>query len=225
MGYSGAKLQHWFDDTRVIPRGCLAMADHMGAHTTRLVKQNTPIDTGELRAEIHQKPVRARRGLVAEGFAAGDRVYESGAESELEYAPYVEHGTGLWGPKHAKYLIVPKRPDGWLRWIDPTTGQPVFAKRVMHPGSPGNHMFEIGAAIAEFRVRAAGRADPLADHARARAHDLPAPDDEPAEGGMTDALHCEQCGRARKSERIETVATKRNQQGWKCRVCGWWNWL
>ena len=76
-------------------------------------------------------------------------MYESGAESELEYAPYVEHGTGLWGPKHAKYLIVPKRPDGWLRWIDPDTGNPVFAKRVMHPGSPGNHMFEIGVAIAE----------------------------------------------------------------------------
>ena len=76
-------------------------------------------------------------------------VYESGAETDVEYAPYVEHGTGLWGPRHAKYEIKPKRPDGWLRWIDPVTGDPVFAKRVMHPGSPGNHMFAFGAAIAE----------------------------------------------------------------------------
>ena len=77
----------------------------------------------------------------------------------MEYAPYVEDGTGLWGPKHAKYEIKPKRPGGWLRWIDPMTGDPVFARRVMHPGWPGNHMFAIGAALTEQEFDAVRAAD------------------------------------------------------------------
>jgi very-short-patch-repair endonuclease len=70
---------------------------------------------------------------------------------------HVEWGTGLWGPKHAKYLIVPKKPGGWLSWINPRTGQRVFARKVMHPGSPGAHMFAIGAHLteAEFEERIA----------------------------------------------------------------------
>jgi len=143
MGYSGARLHHWFQDGGAIDRGCRRMAERMGTHMTAVVKQNTPIDHGTLRAEIHEKLMVVYRN------ARGETVYETGSESSLEYAPYVEHGTGLWGPKHARYEIRPKRPDGWLRWIDPHTGQPVFAKRVMHPGSPGNHMFAIGTAIAE----------------------------------------------------------------------------
>ena len=42
---------------------------------------------------------------------------------------------------------------------------------------------------------------------------------------MTGEARCEHCGRERKGERIETVSSKRDRQGWKCRVCGWWNWL
>jgi Bacteriophage HK97-gp10, putative tail-component len=123
-------------------RACRSMADKGGERMTTHVKQNTPVRFGTLRASITQKLTvvyPTPRGMA----------YESGAETEIEYAPYVEYGTGLWGPRHAKYEIKPKRPDGWLRWIDPVTGDPVFAKRVMHPGSPGNHMFLIGEALTE----------------------------------------------------------------------------
>jgi hypothetical protein len=119
---------------------------------TALVRQNTPIETGELRASWETKIVVVHVG------ARGELVYESGTETEVEYVLYVEHGTGLWGPKHARYVIRPRRPDGWLRWIDPDTGQPVFARRVLHPGSPGNHMLAIGVALTEHEFEQFARA-------------------------------------------------------------------
>lgn len=79
----------------------------------------------------------------------GVKVYESGAQTNVDYAPYVEEGTGLWGPHHQKYKIEPKTPGGMLAWTDHKTGKRVFAKFVMHPGSPGQHMFAIGVAASE----------------------------------------------------------------------------
>lgn len=145
MPYIGGELAPLFNNAPV-REACYALADKGGERMTALVKMNTPVRFGHLRASIKQKPVvvgrPTRRGIA----------YESGAETDVEYAPYVEHGTGLWGPRHAKYEIKPKRPDGWLRWLDPVTGDPIFAKRVMHPGSPGNHMFAFGAAITEHEL-------------------------------------------------------------------------
>ena len=48
------------------------------------------------------------------------------------HAPYIELGTGLWGPKHARYPIVPKPGRQALRWF--SGGHAVFSRRVMHPG-------------------------------------------------------------------------------------------
>jgi hypothetical protein len=141
MPYVGGKLAPWFDrDPNAV--ACAAMADRAGERMTALTKANTPVRFGVLRRSIKQKRVTVQpspRGLS----------YESGCETDVEYAPYVEYDTGIYGPRGRKYEIRPKRPGGWLRWIDPVTGDPVFAKRVMHPGSPGNHMFFIGASITE----------------------------------------------------------------------------
>src|SRR5438105_1992598 len=71
-------------------------------HTVR----NTPVDTHALRESIEKKPViRLSWG------------WEGGIYSELEYAPHVEYGTGLWGPKHSKYKIEPKTPGGVLAFF------------------------------------------------------------------------------------------------------------
>jgi hypothetical protein len=130
---------------------CREIAHRGGERMVEWTKRNTPIGhqpfaenyvPGHLRASIEQKL------LVVHPSARG-MVYESGAETNVDYAPYVEEGTGLYGPYRRMYEIRPKNPDGWLRWIDPHTGQPVFAKRVMHPGSPGQHMFAIGAHMTE----------------------------------------------------------------------------
>lgn len=125
--------------------------------------KNTPRDTGALREDIKQKPVmRDELG------------WEGGIYAELEYAPYVEHGTGLWGPLHSKYKIEPKTPGGVLAFyarLKTPEGQPilsnklmgnlkegelVFRRYVMHPGSPGQHMFAIGAAMTEGELKRIG---------------------------------------------------------------------
>lgn len=141
----GPKLAPWFG-TAPNRRFLRRAAQRGGERMTELAEMNTPIDTGHLRTSWKVKPVL----LLVD--AAGHLVASSGVETFVDYAPYVEHGTGLFGPKGAKYPIVPKNPDGWLRWIDPVSGQPVFAKKVMHPGSPGNHMVAIAVAISEHEL-------------------------------------------------------------------------
>lgn len=132
------------------------MADDGASMMVRIVKDNTPVDTHDLRNSIVASPVRA----LPSGMG-----YESGAFTEIEYAPHVEHGTGLWGPEHRKYKIEPKDPNGVLAFFmkggaqarldngqysaNITEGKMVFAKYVMHPGSPGQHMFATGVAYVE----------------------------------------------------------------------------
>lgn len=139
--YYGGKLAPWFSSA---PNDRFARrAAHAGGRRMQeLVKMNTPVDTRHLRDSIYQKPV------VVVVDARGRKVYESGAATDVDYAPFVEHGTGLWGPKHAKYLIEPKDPEGYLHWVN-KAGEDVYAKRVWHPGSPGNFMFAIGSGIVE----------------------------------------------------------------------------
>jgi hypothetical protein len=141
MGYVGGKLEPWFSDVPV-KRALYALADEGGEQMVTNVREFTPKDTGHLWESIKKMivVVRPYRGTLA---------YESGAETNVEYAEYVERGTGLFGPYHRRYIIRPKDPNGWLRWIDPITGQPVFAKQVIHPGSEGAHMFARGATKTE----------------------------------------------------------------------------
>jgi hypothetical protein len=49
----------------------------------------------------------------------------------VPHAIYQEEGTGIWGPRRAKYPIVPRRKR-CLSWT--SGGQRFFARRVMHPG-------------------------------------------------------------------------------------------
>lgn len=134
------------------------MADDGGQEMTDRVVENTPVETGELRTSIQQK-------AVVRVESASGAAWESGAFTEVVYAAYVEEGTGLWGPRHAKYRIEPKDPNGVLAFYvrvrtpegrvqfdgnyNPVEGNLVFAKYVMHPGSPGQHMFAIGASFIE----------------------------------------------------------------------------
>lgn len=164
MAYIGDKLAPWFEPTPTV-KALVRISQAGGERMTELTRMNTPVDKGTLRASWQAKPVTVHSGGVTvatvthPSLVAGAGFhrllaarYESGVETDVEYAPYVEHGTGLWGPSHSKYQIRPKHPDGWLHWIDPLTGGHVFAKEVMHPGSPGNHMLAFAAAIAENEV-------------------------------------------------------------------------
>jgi hypothetical protein len=154
VGYEGARLAPWFDEhaREITIETAHKMAERGGDHLTTRVGELTPQDTGKLKTSWHRKPVL----IVAS--MEGQIVFESGTETDVDYAPYVEHGTGLWGPKHAKYEIRPKKPGGVLHFLGPE-GEDVFTKLVMHPGSPGKHMIAIAVAEIEHAIPLLMRAE------------------------------------------------------------------
>ena len=164
MGYEGAKLTDAVavvrEETEQLMRD---LADDGIKFWKGVTTRNTPIETFLKRADTkppyHLRDSWELRDLLIFTEPEGV-VYQRDLYTEVEYAPYVEEGTGLWGPAHAKYRIKPKRPGGWLSWIARDTyvrrdgsivkpGDRVFAKEVLHPGSPGAHMVAIGAHMTE----------------------------------------------------------------------------
>jgi phage gpG-like protein len=77
-------------------------------------KENAPIDQGILRGSIHSRVSRLN----------GETVGIVG--TNIEYAPYQENGTGIYGPRAT--LITPKR-SRFLRFKT-KSGQIVFARSV-----------------------------------------------------------------------------------------------
>lgn len=107
------------------------------------IVRNTPVRSGNLRTSWYKSPplgAHHRPGY-----------YEASVVTEVEYAPYVEEGTGLYGPRHRSYEIVPKTGSA-LRWRDPRTGKWVWARRVTHVGSRGAHMARLGTEMVEARL-------------------------------------------------------------------------
>lgn len=143
MAYEGGSLTEFFDDgpqeeTELAAR---RMAEKGGRRWQEITTINTPIKSGNLRSSWYSTPAnKTRKGAWP--------AYESKVETIVKYAPYVEYGTGIYGPKHAPYVILPKHGKV-LAWRDPKTGRMVFARKVIHPGSPGNHMLAIGGAATE----------------------------------------------------------------------------
>jgi hypothetical protein len=169
VGYHGGSLVSLFDEkaqaaTRLAAR---RMAERGTDRMHSVTVENTPIGGralegdggGNLRSSWYTLPVQR---VVHE---SGDPAYEGVVASNVDYAPHVEYGTGLWGPKKAKYEIKPKTPGGWLAWRGPN-GM-VYAKSVMHPGSPGQHMLQTGGFVAEYEADTFLFNDILNDWARA----------------------------------------------------------
>lgn len=148
--YLGGRLSPWFSDAPVGP--ALRNMARLGVRRGKeLTIGKTPIDTGDLKASWKESRAHRVVGTHYPGMGYGASWY-----SEVDYAPYVEHGTGLWGPEHRKYLILPKTPGGTLHWVD-GSGIDVFAKGVLHPGSPGAHMVAQAAAQLELEMESVVR--------------------------------------------------------------------
>lgn len=150
MGYEGPSLAAAYDFGGSVDELLRDITSEAGDRMTAHIRELTPVGhqpfvagymPGHLRESISKK-------VVVVFMEAGGLVYESGTETNVDYSIYVEEGTGLWGPARAKYEIRPKNPNGWLRFYD-HAGNAIFAKRVMHPGSPGAHMFTRGTALTE----------------------------------------------------------------------------
>lgn len=142
MGYVGGKTAPWFG-TKPVDVFMRTAPVAVVAAAREVAEKNTPIDTGDLRAAwISDK--KTSRVMMFVGLGT-----QAQWSNKLEYAPYVNYGTGLYGPEHKMYLILPKKPGGSLHWVDKLTGQDVYSKKVLHPGSPGNYMLEISADFIE----------------------------------------------------------------------------
>ena len=123
-----------------LDRALWKMADTGGDRLHEYIVAFTPIRTGNLATSWYRKPVlRELHGTAP--------AYNATVSTDVDYAPYVNYGTGLWGPEHRKYLIEPHAPNQFLSWIDPLTGRRVFARRVWHSGSEGHHMIEKGGSM------------------------------------------------------------------------------
>ena len=141
MGYAGGFATPWFDP-EPNHRAMRNMVRVGTLEASQVAAANTPVDSGDLRE--NWKTSRPLRTMTFLGMG-----WQGEWFNDLEYAPYVNYGTGLYGPEHRKYLIVPKTPGGTLHWVDSVTGEDRFAKAVLHPGSPGQHMLEISASVLE----------------------------------------------------------------------------
>lgn len=129
MPYVGGKVTSFFDEgaQTVTREATRRLTDRTGGKLKDMVTEHTPVKTGKLAKSWKQTPA------VEQGDG-----YMTEVGTDVDYAPYVENGTGLYGPKHAKYLIKPRAPGGTLRFV--VDGKVVFAKYVWHPGSPGAYM-------------------------------------------------------------------------------------
>lgn len=171
MGYVGQQISDFVDRART---GAKLAGQHMAAegteHFQKITKENTPVDTSHLRDEIEKTPVV----YVKKKNSYGQKGWEGKVRTFVSYGPEMEKGSGLWGPKKRKFIIKPRNPNGYLKFSarvfgpegrpimseksgeNLLEGETVFTRMVEHPGSPGHHMFAIGAAMAEAEIPALG---------------------------------------------------------------------
>lgn len=142
--YYGPNLQDVFAE-EPLKRALRNMADAGGDRLHEWLGHFTPIKTGNLATSWYRE--ETKRELHGTTTA-----YVARVATDVDYAPYVNYGTGLWGPEHRKYLIEPHPPNKWLHWIDPLTGKDVFARRVWHTGSPGAHMVEKATGVVQATI-------------------------------------------------------------------------
>lgn len=100
-------------------------------------KSTAPVDTGDLAGSIHMEVKKVNEG------------YEGRVYTNLEYAPYVEFGTGVKGngtyPYKIKGLNLAYKDKGWCYWSDKedkliyTKGQ--VAQPFMYPALKNNEKY------------------------------------------------------------------------------------
>lgn len=171
MGYSGGSLSKMVAGLdRASMRAGRAMAENMGAAHKKHIRENTPVETEKLRKSY--RTTKVKYGIVPDAMMSlswSAKAWYGKNYTEIDYAPPMEYGSGLWGPKHMKFKIAPKKPGGVLAfgpYSRTATGKvilnpsgavrkdgSIIVSYVMHPGSPGHAMFRIGALVTEHNER------------------------------------------------------------------------
>lgn len=142
MPYVGGDVAIYFGEEaqRITRTAVRDMVEAAGVTLKAVAEAKTPTNTGRLKAAW----VRDMTADIGGG-------YRTEVHNDVDYAVYVENGTGLFGPKHAKYLITPKKPGGTLRFE--WHGRLVFFSHVWHPGSKGHYMIASALNTVDSAVR------------------------------------------------------------------------
>ena len=107
-----------------------------GLAVQREAAQLVPGDTGRLRSSIRVEVDRSSNPTWAK---VGPNVF---------YGPYVEFGTGIYGPRRRPIVPVRRR---FLSWVDRRTGRRIFARSVR--GSRPRPYMKPGLERAKSRIR------------------------------------------------------------------------
>lgn len=89
--------------------------------------------TGNLVSKTEAKVVKFKNGRVVK------------LRNKAKYAAAQDSGSGLYGPKHSKYIIRARRAK-YLRFIG-RDGKVVFRKAVLHPGVKPTHFLRTATAV------------------------------------------------------------------------------
>lgn len=126
MGFDVTELRRQHHELfSKIQRAEWQAAQAIGARAEMVAKINTPGKTYQMRAGWFHRCWRTGGAIRGE------------LGNKTKHSLLVEEGTGLWGPKRAKYPIVPRRKKA-LSWTTGgsfgVSGTRFFSKGVMHPG-------------------------------------------------------------------------------------------
>ena len=105
-----------------------AVSDVINSEKLTALEQGYVLDHGGFRNRTGNLVRKTKVKVVRTG--KGRLLVKS--QNASKYAAAQDLGSGLYGPKRRKYLILPKKPGGVLAFK--VRGKMVFARRVMHPG-------------------------------------------------------------------------------------------
>lgn len=127
---------------------------------------------GKLRASIKRKEIetlsltQGGRKIDGRFLRVGHVIYIAPVETDVDYAPYVEHDTGKYRPGGTVYQIAPRTRRA-LAFMGKDGQLHIVARVYRAPGSVGRHMFARGvASMTEATIKAA--AEPALAEWRAR---------------------------------------------------------
>jgi hypothetical protein len=136
-------------DEHAAPRACRRIADAFADRLVENTRRNTPVDTSPFRDKPGRPRGTARASVQRTGVELRGRDrYEIRAFSDDPVFPFIE-----WTTK--PHWIRPRQergPGARLRFPNPKTGDPIFARAVHHPGTQGQHSFAIGALLTEAEL-------------------------------------------------------------------------
>lgn len=144
----------WQDHNRLFDQVYRALREE-GIRLGRVPERAIQRGAMELQARVQRLAPKKTSTLVRSITTRIERVRDgvilARVGTHMHYAPYVEHGTGIHGPKHQAIEIVARKAKGLFWGAYNADGRPIIRRRVRIAGMKPRRPF--GRAIADFLPR------------------------------------------------------------------------